>query len=97
MKLAGLNIPFTYRIIGVPNIDASQVCQQSETMGFMIRAVAKNMKLEMGLMGEVFETPIIFKCLMTDMCLKWLWLNYAMYSLSIQTDVLLLAGTILRY
>jgi len=44
--------------------------KQSDTMGFMIRAVAETMKLEMGLMGEVFETPIIFECLEIDIWLK---------------------------
>jgi len=41
--------------------------QSSDMIGFLIWVVAEAMKLETGLMGEVFATPIFFECLITDM------------------------------
>jgi len=49
--------------------------------------VAEVMKLEMGLKGEIFDTPPIFECLVTEIWLKILWLDCVKYGLTIQTDL----------
>jgi len=41
--------------------------QQCETMGVLIWALAKAMKLETGLAGKVLSTPLLFEGLVTSM------------------------------
>jgi len=45
-------------------------------------------KLEMGLLGELFQTPLIFWDLMTDTWIKWLWVDCIHYGIEIFTDIM---------
>jgi len=45
-------------------------------------------KLEMGLLGELFQTPLIFWDLMTGTWIKWLWVDCIHYGIEIFTDIM---------
>jgi len=45
-------------------------------------------KLEMGLLGELFKTPLIFWDLMTDTWIKWLWVDCIHYGIKISTSIM---------
>jgi len=77
LESAGLNIP---------NLYAEQLISQImmllwyglstvESTGVLLRALAKAMQLEMGLAGEIMETPGIFKPVITPTWLKRLWID----------------------
>jgi len=51
------------------------------------RALVGAMQLEMGLAGEVMETPGVFELVIMDTWLKCLWLNCLKYDLHIQTNI----------
>jgi len=88
-ELAGLNVTnlYTEQFITQLTMLLCYRPQPKEMKGILIQALAKLMKLEVGLAGEIMMTPGLFKPVLTDMWLKWLWLDCLHYGLNIQTDL----------
>jgi len=55
-------------------------------MGVLIWAIMGSAKLETGLLGELFSTPLIFRDLMTDTWIKQLWVDCVHYGIEIFTN-----------
>jgi len=62
--------------------------QTADTSGVLIQAIMESMKLKMGLLGELFQTPLIFQDLMTDTWIKWLWVDCIHYGIEIFTNIM---------
>jgi len=62
--------------------------QTTDTMGVLIWAIMESMKLETGLSGELFNTPLIFWDLMTETWIKQLWVDCIHYGIKIFTNIM---------
>jgi len=89
LEWAGLNVPnlYTEQLTTQLTILLCHSLRMDETTRILIRALAEAMQLEMGLAGKVMETPGVFKPVITDTWLKWLWLDCLCYDLHIQMDI----------
>jgi len=90
--------PWPTLVCGFPNLYMEQFLSQltmllqygdklEDTTGLLIQAVIKAMKLETDLVGELFQTPLVFKDLVTDMSIKWLWLDCVHFRIEMHTKV----------
>jgi len=61
--------------------------QLDDTTGVLIWAIMELTKLEMGLLGALFQTPLTFCDLMTETWIKWLWVDCVHYNFKIFTDI----------
>jgi len=86
LTLVGLNVPnlYTEQLITQLTMLLQYGPQLENMMGVLIRVTAEAMKLEMGLAGELLETPGLFEPVITKTWLKWLWLDCLHYDLHIQ-------------
>jgi len=90
---AGLNIPHLYTEQFITQLTMlltmllrHSPCASAQT-GLLIRALAEAMQLETRLAVEPMQMPGIFKPLITNTWLKWLWTNCLQYQIHIQTDL----------
>jgi len=89
LNRAGLNIPNLYTEQAVTQLVMLLwfgSCQDNQT-GTLLRALAEQMKLETGLVGEPLSTPGLYTPLVMDTWLKRLWLDCLRYQIEIQTDL----------
>jgi len=78
--------PLKFCDINIPNIFTEQTLvhihmllklsnQPQDLMGFLLHASGKNMRLEMGLTGQLFKTPLILQDVITDLWMKSTWIT----------------------
>jgi len=89
LKLVGLNMPnlYTEQLLTQILMLLQYGLQTAETTGVLIWASVETMKLEMGLVGELMQTPELFELVITETWLKQIWLDCLWYNLQIQTNL----------
>jgi len=99
MPWAVVHGPLWYMGLNVLNLYTEQFLSQlvmllycggqlDDTTGILIWAIMELTKLETGLLGELFQTPLIFWDLMTNTWIKWLWVDCIHYGIEIFTDIM---------
>jgi len=90
LRYAGLNIPSLYMEQFVTQLTMALQYgdKQEDTTRLLIFAMAESLKLETGIAGDLFQTPVIFQDLIMDTWIKQLWLDCIHFGIKIAMDLL---------